>query len=555
MKHWQKVAAAVVGVGIVAVAAVPLFVNVNTFRPLLEQQLTTALGRKVTMGRLSLSILSSNVVARDVSIADDPAFGSAPFLTAKSLHLGVELRPLIFSHKIIVRRLRIDEPQIRLVHGEQGVWNFSTLGNNAASHGVDAAQETAIPDLTVNKLDIEGGKATIESLPAHGVPLTFNQIALAVENFSFTKQFPFKLSAGVPGEGTVTLTGQAGPIDPHNAAATVFDARLMMKHFDPVAAGILNHSAGMAALADVDAHLASDGTAVNSNGTVHLKNLQLSPKGSPAKKPVDVVYKVSHNLKNNAGVLQNASVTVGELTANLSGSYDLTPATTLNLKLMGQGMPVDELQTLLPVSGVKLPNGSVLKGGQLTIDLDIAGPPDNLTISGPFEIDNTRLAGFNLGSKLKEIAGLATGQTGDVTDIRAVRAKVQVANSGIRVDDIYTLMPALGEATGQGTVSPAGALNFRLMMKVNTSKGVGGVAVGLLSALNQATGATARQAAANGVPVTITGTSSDPVITPDVNGLLRNNATSILGIQKGNQKKDTGQQVMRTLGGLFGKKE
>jgi AsmA protein len=131
---------------------------------------------------------------------------------------------------------------------------------------------------------------------------------------------------------------------------------------------------------------------------------------------------------------------------------------------------------------------------------------------------------------------------------------VQVANSGIRVDDIYTLMPALGEATGQGTVSPAGALNFRLMMKVNTSKGVGGVAVGLLSALNQATGATARQAAVNGVPVTITGTSSDPVITPDVNGLLRNNATSILGIQKGNQKKDAGQQVMRTLGGLFGKK-
>jgi hypothetical protein len=83
---------------------------------------------------------------------------------------------------------------------------------------------------------------------------------------------------------------------------------------------------------------------------------------------------------------------------------------------------------------------------------------------------------------------------------------------------------------------------------------VGGAAVGLLSTLNQAVGTTARQTAANGVPVTITGTSSNPVITPDVNGLLRENATSILGIQKGNQKKDAGQQVMRTLGGLFGKK-
>lgn len=554
MKHWQKVAAVVVGVGIAVIVAVPLLVNVNTFRPLLEQQLSAALGRKVTLGKLSLSILSSNVVARDVSIADDPAFGSAPFLTAKSLHLGVDLRPLIFSHKIIVRRLRIDEPQIRLVHGEQGVWNFSTLGNKAAGKGVDQAQETALPDLTVNKLNIEGGKATIESLPANGAPLTLNQIVLSAENFSFTKQFPFKLSASLPGGGEATLTGQAGPINQHNAAATIFDARLTMQHFDPVAAGVLDRSAGMSALADADAHLTSDGVAISSNGTVHLKNLQLSPKGSPSSKPVDVVYKVSHNLKDNAGVLQNATVTVGELMANLNGSYSLTPATTLNLKLTGREMPVNELQTLLPVAGVKLPNGSVLQGGQLTIDLGITGSPDHLTISGPFEIDNTRLAGFNLGSKLKGIAGLATGQTGEVTDIRAIRAKVQVANSGIRVDDIYTLMPALGEATGQGTVSPAGALNFRLMMKVNTSKGVGGVAVGLLSALSQATGATARQAAANGVPVTITGTSSNPVITPDVAGMLRKNATSILGGQNGKQKNDAGQQVMRTLGGLFGKK-
>ncbi len=548
MKRWGKIAATVVGLGIVAIAAVPLFVNVNTFRPLLEQQLTTALGRQVTMGDLKLSVLSSSVTARDLTIADDPAFGSAPFLTAKLLHIGVELRPLVFDHRIIVRSLKIDEPQIRLVHADQGVWNFSTIGRTAASRTLDSTKESAIPDLTVNKLNIEGGRATVDNQPSHGA-LTFDQIALSVQNFSFTKQFPFTLSANLPGEGTVNLTGQAGPVDPNNAAATVFDTRLMVHHFNPVAVGVLDRSAGMSAQADVDAHVASNGVAVSSNGKVHLVNLQLSPKGSPAKKPVDVVYTTSHNLKTNAGELQNATVTIGALTATLNGTYSLTPGTTLNMKLAGQGMPVNELQTLLPVAGVKLPNGSLLQGGQLTTDLSIVGPPDNLVITGPFEIDNTRLAGFNLGSKLKGIAGAAMGQSGNVTDIRAVRAKLQVANSGIRADAIYASMPALGEATGQGTVSPAGALNFRLMMKVNTSSGVGGVAVGLLSAFSGAGATTARQAAANGVPVTITGTSSDPVITPDVNGLLRNNATSILGNQK-----NGGQQVLRTLGGLFGKK-
>jgi AsmA protein len=547
MKHWVKIAATVVGVGIVALAAVPLFVNVNTFRPLLEQQLTTALGRKVTMDKLSLSVFSSSVVAQDLSIAEDPAFGSAPFLTAKSLHIGVDLSPLIFNHRIVVRGLRIDEPQIRLIHADQGVWNFSTLGRSAAGHTVDSTSATSIPDLTVGKLNIQGGRATVDNQPSHGTALTFDQINLTVQNFSFTKQFPFTLNGTLPGDGTVTLAGRAGPIDPHNAAATVFDAQLTMHHFDPVAVGALDRSAGIAGLADVDAHVASDGVAVSSNGTVHVQNLQLSPKGSASKKPVDMAYKASHNLKTGTGQLQNTTVTIGALTATLNGSYGLTPATTLNVNFAGQGMPVNELQTLLPVAGVNLPNGSVLQGGQLTTNLNIAGPLDNLVITGPFEIDNTRLAGFSLGSKLKAIAG-AAGQSGNVTDIRAARAKLQVAKDGIHADDIYASMPALGEATGQGTVSPASALNFHLKMKVNTSNGIGGAAVGLLSAFGGVSGATARQAAANGIPVTITGTSANPIITPDVNGLLRNNATSILGNQK-----DTGQQVMRSLGGLFGK--
>ncbi|MEO6910281.1 MAG: AsmA family protein [Edaphobacter sp.] len=548
MKRWQKITATVVGLGVVAIAAVPLFVNVNTFRPLLEQQLTTALGRQVTMGKLSLSVFSSSVVARDVSIAEDPAFGSAPFLTAKSLHIGVELRPLLFNHKIIVRGLKIDEPQIRLVHADQGVWNFSTIGRTAADHTLDTTKETAIPDLTINKLSIKGGSATVDNQPSHGAALVFNQIALSVQNFSFTKQFPFTLSANLPGEGTVTLTGQAGPVNPHNAAATAFDARLTVHHLDPVAVGALEQSAGITALADVDAHLASNGVTVSSNGTVHLQNLQLSPQGTPAKKPVDVVYKTSHDLKSNAGELQNATVTIGDLTADLNGSYSLTPVTTLNMNLAGRGMPVDELQTLLPVVGVKLPNGSVLQGGQLAADLNIVGPVDNLVITGPFEIDNTRLAGFNLGSNLKGIAGAATGQTGNMTDIRMLRAKLRVAKDGTRADDIYASMPALGEATGKGTVSPAGALNFSLTLKVNTSQGVGGVAVGLLAAINGASGTTARQAAANGIPVSITGTSANPVISANVGALLRNNATGILGNQK-----DGGQQIMRTLNGLFGK--
>jgi AsmA protein len=199
---------------------------------------------------------------------------------------------------------------------------------------------------------------------------------------------------------------------------------------------------------------------------------------------------------------------------------------------------------------VKLPKGSVLQGGTLTTSLSIVGPLDALTITGPVELGNTRLAGFNLSSQLKGIAGATIGDTGNMTNIQSLRLLLQVTKDGIRANNIAISMPAIGDAVGNGTVSSAGALNFRLSLKLDTSRGIGGQAVGLLSMINGTTGKTAAQAAATGVPVTITGTSSNPVITPDVNALLKNNAASFLGTQK-----NGGQQLVNSLGGLLGGKK
>jgi hypothetical protein len=73
-------------------------------------------------------------------------------------------------------------------------------------------------------------------------------------------------------------------------------------------------------------------------------------------------------------------------------------------------------------------------------------------------------------------------------------------------------------------------------MKVDTSRGVGGKAVGLLTMVNGTAGKTASEAAATGLPVTITGTSSKPIITPDMNGMIKSN----------------GKQLTNRIAGLFG---
>ena len=121
------------------------------------------------------------------------------------------------------------------------------------------------------------------------------------------------------------MTGKAGPINPHDAAKTTFDAQLALHHFDPVAAGFLDKSAGLSVLADIDAHAVSNGSVVNSNGTVHAQHLQLRPDAVPAPKPIDITYNVMHNLSDNTGQLQDATFQTGKLAAHLNGTYNMKP--------------------------------------------------------------------------------------------------------------------------------------------------------------------------------------------------------------------------------------
>src|SRR6266478_1760625 len=155
MKTALKVIGIVIAVLIVVAIALPFVVNVNSFRPQIESRLSEALGRPVTVGNLSLSILSGGVGADQLSIADDPKFSNAPFIKAKSLKVGVELMPLIFSKQLNVTEIVIDRPEITLLRNREGVWNFSSLGNQAAKPA-QTAEKTSSAPATVNvaKLDL-----------------------------------------------------------------------------------------------------------------------------------------------------------------------------------------------------------------------------------------------------------------------------------------------------------------------------------------------------------------------------------------------------------------
>src|SRR5882724_11293920 len=102
MKRLIVISGIVVAVILLVVVLVPLFINVDSFRPDLETKLSAALNREVHIGKLDASIFSGGASATAISITDDPAFNKGPFLQASSVSIGLELMPLIFSKQFKV---------------------------------------------------------------------------------------------------------------------------------------------------------------------------------------------------------------------------------------------------------------------------------------------------------------------------------------------------------------------------------------------------------------------------------------------------------------------
>src|SRR5215467_1366144 len=202
MKRILKIVGIVIAVLIVIAIAIPFFVDANTFRPKLESELTEALGRQVKVGNLSLSLFSGSVSADNISIADDPQFSKSAFITAKSLSVGVEMIPLIFSKTLNVTELTLNQPEISLVKSENGEkWNFSSLGgNNTAkpaetektAKSTDGSGSSSNPNFTVAKLTVTDGRLTVSRAGSSEKPRVYDKVNITVTNLSLTSSFPFK---------------------------------------------------------------------------------------------------------------------------------------------------------------------------------------------------------------------------------------------------------------------------------------------------------------------------------------------------------------------------
>ncbi len=522
--RWAGIAA---GLLLLAVLSAPFWIDANRFRPLLEADLTKALGRDVKLGALSLDVFSGAVSANDLAVADDPIFNRTPFVRANSMNLEIELWPLIVSHKLNVTGLTIDRPEITLIQTPTGDWNFSKLGAPSMATGAAQAPSEAPKgeapkpaeakgaiQLSIKLIKITGGRLSVSRTASQLAPVVLEEVNVELHDFSNASIFPFTLTTKVGTGGDIKLTGKAGPINSSDVAMTPVEASLTASNVN-----VAGSSLGLGGLVSFDAKGESKGGLVTVTGKLTADKLILAKQGTPAGRTVELDFAIEHDLRKQSGLVRRGDIHIGKASASLTGNYSREgDSTLLSMNFSGPAMPIPELAAMLPALGVVLPSGSSLEGGTANARFDLQGPANRLVTTGSLSFDKTRLKGFDLGKKMAAVEKLAGIQGASDTEIQTLSANLRMAPEGATASNLKLIVPAVGELSGGGTISPANALAFKMTAAVH--------ATGLMAAVND-----------RPIPFLVEGTCADPLFRPDVRGVASGAMKNLEGKTGGNLLK------------------
>lgn len=377
------IAAIVVVVILLILIITPFFINADRFRPEIEDALSAKLGRKVVIGHLSVSLFSGSLEADQISIADDPAYGRAPFLTAKSLAVGVEVMPLIFSRDLRVHSLEFNDPQVEFLRTAAGQWNFATLGATTAAKADPAGDPppnasravsdppgntAALNSFTVGEMKISNGSIAF-GRAGQPTRLAYQDVNITAKNISQTAAFPFTFDAKTPGGGKLNLRGNAGPIGNGDANRMPFDGQL--KANGVPAPDVENLLAVLGYALPVGSSL--------KGGTINANLALRGPlEGLVTQGPIQLsnVTLAGYSL---ASKLAGALGQVGAAT----GNDTLIKLASSNLRYAADGVRADNVDIIIPMIGSVTGAGTVSPNNilnfRLLAKLDGSGPLAQLT--------------------------------------------------------------------------------------------------------------------------------------------------------------------------------
>lgn len=196
-KKLRLAVALILGLPLLAIAAIFLLVDPQKFAPLILAELNRSLHRTATLEKMDFRLLPPSFSASNLTISDDPAFSKSPFLKAQSVEIRPSLWPLL-TGQMAIESIRIASPEVELIQNARGVWNVSSIGDKTQSSGSNPLQ------LALLQVD----KARIGVTRADTPREQYSNLSAELRDYAEGKPFSLKLSALMPSGKAISAEGR-----------------------------------------------------------------------------------------------------------------------------------------------------------------------------------------------------------------------------------------------------------------------------------------------------------------------------------------------------------
>jgi len=488
MKKLRVVLGIVGGLVLLGVIAIWILANPNRYRELIQAQMEKQLGRKVTLGQMSLGLLPLRFQVMNPVIAEDPAIRQEPpFVRAEKLDIRIGLLPLIRGN-VQVDSLELQHPSVELVKTTQGAWNFSSIGagSTGAQPSAPAGGSTSATEFSLQRLAIRDGQIGITDLQQKGIRSGYDHIDLTVVDYSAGRPFSFEVAAQIPGQGTqeIRLKGTAGPVSEKNPADTPFHGTLnltsvgvegLMTFLDskafPRVRGKLSGQS----------EVTSESGLVASNGNLKLDEAKINE--------LDIGYAIGLDYKLTAGVtnglvnIENSTLQLGGTPLSMAGSINTaTTPPNIDLKIKTGNVSIAEIARLASAFGVAFAPGTTVTG-RVSADISAKGRTTAPTVAGSIAGRDLQISGKDIPQPVQvqavdlsltptAIRSNEFNATTGKTTVTGQFSLLQYASNSPSLElalrapnatlpEIQSIAKAYG-VTGLNQINGAGGLNFDL---------------------------------------------------------------------------------------------
>ena len=218
---------------IAAVIIIPRFIDVESYKPIIEKKVAEATGRSFSLGNdFKVSVFPwVGVSFSNLNLGNPAEYGGGDFVKVRSFEARIKLLPLL-SKKIEIKKFVVDGPEIFLVKMADGKGNW-TMGDGSA--GSAAPEETkkeksgegkgsgdtdiGISSLEVGEFSVTNGKVVYQDNVTNKTS-EIGELTFTLQDVSLDKPVGLFFDAVVDGN-PISMEGSIGPIGQTPGKGTV----------------------------------------------------------------------------------------------------------------------------------------------------------------------------------------------------------------------------------------------------------------------------------------------------------------------------------------------